>query len=424
VTTAVLVAAVLVAAVLVAALPAARAGTAPPGLGRLDHLVVLMQENRSYDSYFSKSTASRAAQPATNPDPTDPSGPPIAAFHETKLCVSADLAHGWSEVHREIDGGKMDGFTAANADPTDPTGSRAMGTYDARELGYYRALARAYGIGDRYFASVPGPTYPNRLYLDAGTSFGHVDNALPPAGGWTQKTVFEELDGAHVSWKIYAAQVAVETVFFAYVRAHAAGHVATLADYYADAAAGSLPQVAFVEPTFVGTVASETDEHPPANPQLGQQLTAKVISALQQGPDWSSSAFFLTWDEHGGYYDHVAPPAAPVPDDVAPILGPSDTAATFDHYGVRVPLIVVSPWSRPHFVSHLVHDHTSILRTIELRFGLPSLTRRDAAARPLTEFFDFSTARSAKLGKLPPATVDPAGVAQCAALHGSAVLGL
>src|SRR5262249_60068404 len=107
-----------------------------------------------------------------------------------------------------------------------------------------------------------------------------------------------------------------------------------------------------------------------------------------------------TWDEHGGYYDHVPPPAAPKPDDIAPMLGQNDTPAQFDQYGVRVPVLVVSPWSRPHYVSHVVHDHTSILRTIELRFGLSALTGRDAAAQPMTDFFNFSTATFAMAPKL------------------------
>ncbi len=202
----------------------------------------------------------------------------------------------------------MDGFTAANVDATDPTGARAMAHYGPNVLPFYYGVARTFGIGDRYFASVPGPTYPNRYYLVAGTSFGHVDNTLPPAGGWTQKTIFNELDAAHITWKIYKSQLSVSALLFKYVQDHAAGHVVDISQYYADTAAGRLPQVAFIDPTFIGKVTQEDDEHPPANPQLGQQFSAKVVHALMAGPDWPTSMFIQTWDEHGGYYDQSPRP--------------------------------------------------------------------------------------------------------------------
>jgi phospholipase C len=392
-------------------------------IDKIDHLVVLMQENRSFDSYFGQLASSSEQQQAGNPNPADKSGPPILPFDNPKMCETADLAHSWDAVHQQVNGDKMDGFTATNVDPTDPTGARAMARYGPRDLPYYYGLARTFGIGDRYFSSVPGPTYPNRYYLVAGTSFGHIDNTFPPANGWTQKTIFEELDAAHVSWKIYNSQVSVESLLFEYVHEHSAGHVVAISQYFTDAAAGKLPQVAFVEPTFIGTVDAENDEHPPANPQLGQQFSAKVVDALMRSPNWPTSAFFQTWDEHGGSYDHVPPPPAPKPDDVAPIRGPGDAPAAFDRYGVRVPVLVVSPWSRPHYVSHVVHDHTSILRTIEIRFGLEALTRRDARAAPMTEFFDFSHPAYATPPKLPAATIDPRGVAQCLALYKDKTLG-
>src|SRR5437879_6151763 len=132
-------------------------------IDKIDHLVVLMQENRSFDSYFGRLSSEEQSQ-AGNPNPVDKSGPPILPFDNKKMCESADLAHGWDAVHRQIDSGKMDGFTATNVDPTDPTGSRAMARYGPGDLPFYYALARACGMGDRYFSSGPGPTYPNRCY--------------------------------------------------------------------------------------------------------------------------------------------------------------------------------------------------------------------------------------------------------------------
>jgi phospholipase C len=309
----------------------------------------------------------------------------------------------------------MDGFPAQNVVASNPTGRRALGYYDASDLPFYYRLANDFGIGDRYFASVPGPTYPNRFYEMAGTSFGHTENDRPPPGGFTQPTIFGRLQDAGISWKVYDAQFPTAS-FFADVQAHM-DHLQPISQYMADAAAGTLPQVAFIEPTYVGKVTQESDEHPPSNIQVGQEFTAGVVRALMTSPNWSSSAFLLTWDEHGGYYDHVAPPAAPKPDDIAPILRPTDTRAAFDRYGVRVPFLAVSPFSKPHFVSHRISDHTSILRLIEQRFRLPPLTRRDARANSLLEYFDFAHPHFRTPPTLPAATIDPSKAAQCLALH-------
>ena len=385
----------------------------------IDHVVVLMQENRSFDTYLGQLhfEGQPAAEPeprgASNPDPTNPGGPPIRAFHKTDYCEVADLDHSWNGAHAEYDNGAMDGFTKANAVPADPTGSRTMGYYDQRDLPYYYALYNTFATSDRYFSSTLTQTFPNRFYLLAGTSFGHIRNDFPTDGqGFTQPTIFNELDATGVSWKIYYSQVPF-AFLFSYVRNHAAGHVFPISQYYADAAAGNLPQVSFVDPVFVSQADTETDEHPPSNVQVGEQFASQVTNALMQSPNWSSSALFLTYDENGGFYDHVAPPPAPVPDNIPPMLQPGDVPGAFDRYGFRVPAVVVSPYSRPHFVSHVVDDHTSILKFIETRFGLPSLTNRDAQADPMLGFFDFSHASFATPPTLPAAPVDPAQFAKC-----------
>ena len=172
-----------------------------------------------------------------------------------------------------------------------------------------------------------------------------------------------------------------------------------------DAQNGTLPQVAFVDPSFVGE--GENDEHPPTNIQLGQAFTAKIIKALMSGPAWQSTVIFLTYDEHGGYFDHVPPPAACTPDDIPPMLQPGDEPGAFDRYGIRVPVVAISPFSKRNYVSHRVYDHTSILRFIETRFDLPALTRRDANADPMLDFFDFADPPFVKPPSLPAATVDP-----------------
>jgi phospholipase C len=404
-----------------AAPPATPAATVT-GVKKIKHVVVLMQENRSYDSYFGKlhdeGQPASSAEPSTgNPDPVT-IGQTITPFHTTQQCTVADLNHSWNGTHAEWDNGQMDGFTAANEDPSDPNGSRTMGYFDKQTLPFYYGLANTFAIADHYFASTLTQTFPNRFYLYAGTSFGHIRNDLPPSGGYPQKTVFQLLDQAHVSWKIYISSFGVEQVF-SYVQKHP-GHVVKMPQYYKDVAAGKLPQVAFVEADPFGDVNHESDEHPPANVQVGEKFTHDVIQALVKSPNWLSSALFLTYDEHGGYYDHVAPPAAPKPDNIAPMLQPGDTPGAFDRYGIRVPTIVVSPYSRKHFVGHTVYDHTSILRFIEKRFGLPALTNRDKAANPMLGMFDFTKVSNAK-PTIVAAPVSTAGKQACIGAHPNAV---
>ncbi len=369
----------------------------------IDHVVVLMQENRSFDHYLGQLRrfdptldVEPLPEDASNPDPANAAGAPIRAFHQAKLCEVADLDHSWNGTHKQWNSGRMDGFTKTNVDPNDPTGSRAMGYYNEQDLPYYYALYSTFAMGDRYFSSVLTQTFPNRFYLVAGTSFGHIRNDSPPGNvpdEFSQRSIFNLLDEAGITWKVYVSDLAL-TNEFGYVRKHAPGHVVPIGEYFKDAQASTLPQVAFIEPRYVGTKNFENDEHPPANVQVGQKFVADVIGALFLSPQWGSSALFLTYDEHGGYYDHVPPPPAPVPDDVPPMLESGDEPGAFDRYGIRVPAVVVSPFSKKHFVSHVPHDHASILRFIEVRFGLPAPTRRDASADPTRPLFFLFCAES------------------------------
>jgi phospholipase C len=405
---------VLVAIAVVVSLLTVTAGPASAtrhySLRSIKHVVVMMQENRSADTYFGHLNT---FQPAYEAEPATGNPNPIAAgtivpFHKTSLCESSDLNHTWNGEHQAWDNGAMDGFTAANdissanSDPSDPTGSRSMGYYTQADLPYYYSLYNTFATGDRYFQDVLGPTFPNRFYLLAGTSFGHIQNDSPPNGGFPNKTIFELLGNAHVSWKIYSAQFPFGE-FFSYVLKNAKRHVFPISSYYYDAQHGRLPAVSFVDPIFDSTVNAETDEHPPSNVQVGQRFAYSVVTALEKSRDWKSSALFLTYDENGGFYDHVAPPAAVAPDAIPPMLQPGDTVAAFNQLGPRVPVVVVSPFAKAHYVSHVVHDHTSITRFIETRFNLPSLTARDAASNPMLEFFNFST----RTFKVPPSFPAP-----------------
>ena len=367
-----------------------------------------MQENRSFDHYFGRlphfghRRARGLPGGAANPDGD---GRRVRAFHEERYCIE-DVSHSWNASHRQFNGGRMDGFVVTN----DPDGERAMGYYDETDLPYYYALASTFAMADRFFCSLLGPTFPNRFYLLTGTSDGRIRNDLAL---FDRPSIFGQLDAAGVSWKVYQSDLVLE-LLLTDVTPNRLDRVVGVAEYFDDAAAGTLPQVAFVSPTFFGDVRTQTDEHPPANIQVGQRFASSVIGALIDGPQWPDAALFFTYDEHGGFYDHVRPPRACAPDDVSPQLRPGDTVAGFERYGFRVPLVAVSPWAKPGHVSHRVYDLTSVLRFIQTRFDLPALTRRDANARPLLDLFDFSAPHLLHPRPLPMANVDPRRAERCA----------
>ncbi len=166
-----------------------------------------------------------------------------------------------------------------------------------------------------------------------------------------------------------------------------------MSSFFSAAASGSLPAFSFLDPNY-----DVTSEENPQDIQVGERFIAQVVSALTRSRLWHKTALFITWDEHGGYYDHVPPPAAIAPDNIAPITNPSAlsnpnvplAAGGYNRYGFRVPLFVISPWARSNYVSNVVQDHTSILAFIERKWNLPALTYRDANAHPMTDYFDFS----------------------------------
>ncbi len=413
------------------ALPATTlAGSDPKGSQiPIDHIVLMMQENRSFDAYFSHLTVpgqvvDAASDLATNPDS---SGAPVQRFHWNAGTASngnangldyycfADTDHGWDETHLEYDNGKLDGFVTTNSDSGN--GRRAMGYYDGTDIPYYYALARAFAISDQHFSSLLGPTWPNRYFYMAGTAFGLVDNTFPPntdPQGNPYPNIFTRLAAANVGWKVYSENLPSAALFTS-VLSNFQSSMVGLNQFFADAQNGDLPPVSIVEGNDNGQ-GNNVDEHPPQDMQVGEAFVAQVANALMASPNWSSAALFITWDENGGEYDHVFPPPACPPDKLAPQLGgPGDSyQAAFDRYGFRTPLLVVSPYARRGFVSHQAVDHTSITRFVEARFNLPAMTARDANAWPLLDMFDFANPDTSVPG-LPAAPVDSGQKQQCLA---------
>jgi phospholipase C len=430
--------------------------------GSINHIIFMLQENRSLDHYFGAlrqywednhypdqpfdglpqfPLSNPSGLAPTNPgcDPASPppaqcvvnaNSPAVTSFHLQTICME-NPSPSWNEAHTQFNvtdpissTATLDGFVKSSAHDArdlnffDSGGLRAMGYYDGVDLNYYYYMATQFGTSDRWFAPVMTRTLPNRLYLLAGTSHGHVyplgTSHTPPL---SDATIFEILQNAGVSWKIYVHPGAngltdPQSLFKqSYIQNFTYGqtilttfpqNIAPIAEYFTDLQNGTLPQVALIEPA--SSVA--LDEHPsdadtgvPPNIRAGANYVSSIVNALMTSSSWKDSAFILSYDEHGGLYDHVSPQPTVNPDGIAPTdLQSGDTCTKgltgptcdFTYTGYRVPLIVVSPFAKKNYVSHTVADYTAILKLIETRFGLASLTLRDAAQMDMTEFFDFA----------------------------------
>ncbi len=499
---------------LLAALAVPGAAAAKGDLRKVNHVVVVMQENHSFDNYLG--ALPYVAGGPYHPGPCHPGDHAcvdglsckrvkgglrcrnwnrddderaVHAFHLKTYCPGPDLSHDWPGSHQEANyvnpmltwlASPMNGFVLVNdgvtalkpplvpdgggqhgpdAGDESPTDDATMGYYDETDLPFYYALARTFAIGDRYFSSLMGPTFPNRSYALAATSFGHLTTAeifpptVPPPGGYRPitGTIMDLLDRAGVSWTNYFVDLPTTGIFRGADFSHAQPITSFLA--IRGEPACSLPAVSFVDPAF-GYRGAENDEHPPSDIRLGQLYVSQVLQALRESPCWEDTVAFVTYDEHGGFYDHVPPPRAPqgarTPDGIAPgqcadassppaseqpgggaqcDVSRADAASicpgftpsgpypwycpSFDQLGIRVPFIAVSPFARRRYVSHVVADHTSMLAFIEARFlDGAHLTRRDAHASTLEDLFDFDAAPSRDEpvpAASPPDPADPHG---------------
>jgi phospholipase C len=378
--------------------PAAAAGT--DQIPEIEHIVVVMMENHSFDNMLGMSGRGDGFTLGADGRPTvalpDGHGGLVHAFHMPSDCQTGGVSQSWDAGHLSYDGGTNRGFVEA-------TTGEAMGYFLGTDVPYLWGLARTFPLADRWFCSVMAQTDPNRRYLISGTSLGLVDDsypsALPPNG-----VIFDTFNRYGITWKEYYSDFPTLGVYLPLLgRPAYEPHLVKMAEFFSDAAAGTLPQFSLLEPNY-----STQSEEDPQDVQYGDQYLAAVVNAVMDGPKWPKTLLIWTFDEWGGWYDHVPPPAAVAPDDVPPNLAPGSQPGTFARYGFRVPSGVVSPYARRNHVSHTVYDHTSILKTVETKWNLPALTRRDANARSVLDMVDL-TAAPAFL--TPPALPDPANPA-------------
>ncbi|MDQ0626892.1 MULTISPECIES: phosphocholine-specific phospholipase C [Paraburkholderia] len=419
----------------------------------VEHIVVFMQENRSFDHYFGHMRGVRGYNdrfpiPLPNgkpvwyqPSKADPTKP-VLPFHLDTSTTSAqcvgDLDHSWYKTHAAIDGGRYDQWPATKTDMT-------MGYHLRSDIPFHYALADAFTICDAYFCSMPGPTHPNRSYLMSGTvdptaKFGGplldnndwVDGDGPPNYqllSWT--TYPERLQAAGISWQIYQQGLTgadplngnygtnILQNFSNFINAQPgsplyerAQTVRTIDDLKADVLANKLPQVSWLCPP------AAYSEHPKYTPAYGAEYTSQILDALTSNPEvWSKTVLFIMYDENDGFFDHLVPPQpattatqgkstvsteGEIHNVVNPGRGGSYTADGLPYgLGPRVPMTIVSPWSKGGFVCSQVFDHTSVIRFIETRFGVyePNITAwRRTVCGDLTTAFDFRTPDS----RIPP----------------------
>jgi phospholipase C len=371
-----------------------------------DHIVVVMMENHSFDNYLGMLPV--RGQPLADGFTFDRSGTPVNSNpvkggyiqiqHAPSICTpDGSGSQSWNDTHTQIDGGRMDGFAR--------TGESSMCYWDETDLPFYYSLSKTFCLADRWFCSAPCQTYPNRRFMLAGTAFGLIstDNSSitenPPNG-----TIFDRLGAHGISWTDYFTDLPATGVIES-VPQNNPTHLATVDQFYLDCAAGNLPAVSFVDsdigagPTATGVLpapfngssdplTNQDQDEEYGDLSLGENFVSQAVNAVLSSPSWPRILLLWTYDEHGGWYDHVPPPAAIPPDSIPPKLGPGDVPGGYNIYGPRVPAVVVSGYARRHAVTNVVHDHTSILATIEAKWNLPAMTYRDANATTMLDFLD------------------------------------
>ena len=399
----------------------------------IDHVVIFIGENRSFDHYFGSYRGVRGFSDQSaafqQPDPANSASAPagkLLPFHldttKTNASCTHDISHDWVPQHQSWNGGAMDGFVTSRLSINANDAVLSMGYYTRADLPYYYAAADAFTLCDNYCCSVIGPTDPNRLYTMAASIDPDGKNGGPLLqtlitnrsaffGKLTYTTMPEQLQASGISWKVYTSpdQNILNGIFSDNVLSYFKNFQEPASplgknafgsqfptDFISDAVSGNLPQVSWIIPSVVDS------DHPPSPSLFGENtLSAIVIALTAQPAAWAKTVLFATYDENGGFFDHVSPTTAPpgtpgeyvtapaVPDP-AVVGNPAITGPI--GLGFRVPMLVISPFSRGGFVSSDLFDHTSVLRFLETRFGaeVPNLSAwRRATVGDMTSAFNF-----------------------------------
>ncbi|HEY2596484.1 MAG TPA: alkaline phosphatase family protein [Chloroflexota bacterium] len=357
-------------------LTAQQASLPPPDQSGIEHIVLVMMENRSFDHFLGWLPDHDGQQAGLQyTDASGASHPTHALAPDFQGCGFHDPDHSFSGGRVEYNDGQCDGWLRAGTNDL-----FSIGYYTQPDLPFLGQIAPSFVTPARYFAAILGPTFPNRIYAQSAQT-DRLSNTSKPS---TLPTIWDRLGDAGVSGAYYYNDLSILSLWGSKYTAI----TLPISNFLQSAADGSLPAVAYVDPAFNGGEGtSETDDHPLSDVRDGEAFLNSVYSAVTGGPAWPRTFMIITFDEWGGFFDHIPPPVGTVtPAEQA--LGYTDGLR-----GFRVPCVVVSPWSQQSTVTRTVFDHTSILKLIEWRFGLTPLTMRDAQANNLAEVLDFANPR-------------------------------
>jgi phospholipase C len=344
-----------------------------PSRSGIEHIVLVMMENRSFDHFLGWLPNAEGRQAGLTY--TDASG---NAFSTAPLapnfqgCGHPDPDHTYEGGRIEYDNGACDGWLRAGSNDT-----FAIGYYTQSDLAFLGQAAPAWTACDQYFAAIMAETYPNRIYQHAAQTDRLGGSLLPLS---TLPTIWDRLADHSLTGRYYYN----DFPFLAFWGSKYVPIAHLVADFFADCAAGTLPEVSFVDPRFIGEQQGFSgDDHPHSDIRDGEAFLNSVYDAVTNSPNWPNTVLVINFDEWGGFFEHVPPALAPIP--------ASDAALGSDgRRGFRVPALVVSPWSRRGAVAHGLYDHTSVLKMIEWRWNLRPLTVRDSTANNLAEVLDFA----------------------------------
>jgi phospholipase C len=339
-----------------------------PEPGTLEHVIVVTMENRSFDHLL-------GWVPGVNGRPAglsykDRNGVSRSPQHLTRFdsCGLADPIHSFESGRQEYNNGALDGWLTAGSNDL-----YAIGYYEGADLPFLGKAAPEWLVLDRYFCPFLGPTYPNRIISVAGQT-DRLSNTLVAS---TLPTIWDRLQAAGKTGLNYGTTLTTSTLWgFKY-----SSIIKPISQFYSDAAAGTLPNVAFVDPELSDDVTNSY--HPPGDIRNAEAFLSRVYKAVTTGPGWKNSLLILTFDEWGGFFDHVVPPTAPIP-QLERDIGNTDGLR-----GFRIPTVLVSPFVKRKSVSSKLYDHASVLRLIETRWNLAPLTERDAGANNLMDEVDL-----------------------------------
>jgi len=356
----------------------------PPAAAGFEHVVVVMMENRSFDHFFGWFPDANGKQAGLiYRDSAGSSHSTHALPPDYQGCPFLDPGHSYGDGRVQYDGGKCDGFLFDGSDanpPADPNQANdifAIGYYGQNDLPFLGAAGPSFTVCDNYFCGIMAETYPNRFYMHAA----QTDRLTNTSATSTLPTIWDRLEEKGLSGRYYFSDLP----FLGLWGTRYANISKPFSQFLTDAANGTLPNVAYVDPRFEdeGSGTSQ-DDHPHADIRNGEVFLNQIYDAVRNSPNWPKTILIINFDEWGGFFDHVAPPRAPIPTASA-AAGDTD-----GRLGFRVPCLVISPYSRRGFIAHGRYDHTSILKMIEWRFGLPPLTVRDQTANNLAEVLNLA----------------------------------